>query len=166
MAARVGPVVVGTDFSAAAAAALYEGRRLAQQLGAVVEVVHVVDGGPPRGWGESGQAGRWLKEAALEPSALVVRYGSPWIELSRYAGEAHPSALVVGVHGRSGYQPLSLGSTATRVSLHARCPVLLVPARTSSGEEEVAHAGRTGAAAGVRQEPAQSQSSEEQRDDA
>lgn len=153
MAGNVGPVLVGTDFSDTAGIALSEARRLATLLGTHVELLHVVDGGLAAGWGEDGQASAWLKAAAVEPAGLVVRYGNPWVELARFAAEVVPTLLVVGSHGQSGYQPLAIGSTATRISVHARCPVVLVSPRAVQAEQEDVRAGRDGAAAGARRTP-------------
>jgi nucleotide-binding universal stress UspA family protein len=154
MTAEVGPVVVGTDFSDSAGVALAEARRLASLLSARLDVVHVVDGHPAAGWGEEGEAGEWLRAAGLDPAGLVIRFGSPWVELARYAADVSPTLVVVGSHGRSGYQPLSLGSTATRVSMHARCPVVLVSPRlvTAGNGTESKLAGREEAPAVPRQD--------------
>lgn len=128
---EVGPVVVGTDFSEPAAAALAEARYLAARLGVTVAVVHVVDGAPVADWREGGRADEWLRAVDLDVNGLVVRFGSPWVELARLAEEMSPVLLVVGSHGVSGYQPLAIGTTASRVSMQARCPVVLVSPKAS-----------------------------------
>ncbi len=46
---------------------------------------------------------------------------------SSCADELGADLIVVGSHGDTGYQPLSLGSTAARVGLCAAPPVLVVP---------------------------------------
>ena len=135
MAADVGPVLVGTDFSDNAGVALVEARRLASRLGVRVEVLHVVDGARSESWGEQGEAGQWLITAGLTPEELLVRFGSPSVELARRAAELEPEVIVVGSHGRSGYQPLALGSTAARISVQARCPVMLVSPRIDRNEQ-------------------------------
>jgi nucleotide-binding universal stress UspA family protein len=154
-----GLVVVGTDFSEASGTALTEARRLASLLQAVVQVVHVAEAGSD-GWVEPDEAVAWLAAADLEADALIVRFGGSWVELARYATEVSPLLLVVGSHGRSGYQPLTLGSTASRVSVHARCPVVVVSPRVvqspvESGVQECGNssARRVGAGAGARDEP-------------
>jgi nucleotide-binding universal stress UspA family protein len=161
MARNVGPVLVGTDFSEAAGTALSEARRLAELLGTRVEVIHVVNGGQTAGWGEDGQAGTWLKHACVDTANLVIRYGHPWVELARYAAEVGPTLLVVGSHGQSGYQPLAVGSTATRISVHARCPVVLVSPRVVQADQETVRAGRDGAAAEARRTSGPIQQTEE-----
>ncbi|HSJ23342.1 MAG TPA: universal stress protein [Longimicrobiales bacterium] len=152
MAGEVGPVVVGTDFSDTAGVALAEARRLAALLRTEVVVVHVADGavaadaGYLQGSGHLPDPGRppatesaaegWLRLAGLPADEMVIRTGSAWVELARYAAEVEPSLVVVGSHGQSGYQPLHIGSTASRVSMNARCPVVVVSPRVVRGAPE------------------------------
>jgi nucleotide-binding universal stress UspA family protein len=121
-----GCVLVGTDFSPGAAAALTEARLLAERLGCGVRLVHVVESTHATGWSLSDTAIDWLHTAGLEEAALDVRFGRPWVELVRMADTCRPMLLVVGSHGTSGYQPVSVGTTAQRLTLTARHPVLLV----------------------------------------
>lgn len=172
MAEGVGPVVVGTDFSETAGVALAEARRLAALLGTRVDVVHVVDGTAGASWAEPAEAGEaavlasWLQSAGLDAAGVVVRFGSAWVELARYASEVLPTLLVVGSHGQTGYQPLSIGSTASRVSLHARCPVVVISPRVAASaessmqERRMNDASRAGAVAGARPEPGDQQQTE------
>lgn len=162
MAEGVGPVVVGTDFSDTAGVALAEARRLAALLRTDVVVVHVSDGSPaglPADESGPDAAEAWLRTAGLTSEGLVVRTGSAWVELARFASEVLPTLVVVGSHGQSGYQPLNIGSTASRVSLHARCPVVVVSPRVASSSEGVGQdygthtASRAGAVAAARVAP-------------
>jgi nucleotide-binding universal stress UspA family protein len=162
MAARVGPVLMGTDFSDGSAMALVEARRLAGLLGAELRVVHVAAAGvdgqadalPPR-------SVRWLAEQGLSGTQVVTRAGQAWVELARYAAETAPTLLVVGSHGESGYQPLEIGSTAARLSLHARCAVVVVSPRVGGEmqvqESNVNAASRADAVAEARAEPGDQQ---------
>lgn len=43
------------------------------------------------------------------------------------AGASGSDLVILGSHGRQGFRHFLLGSVAHRVSLHAHCPVLLVP---------------------------------------
>ena len=124
-------LLVGTDFSAGAAAALAEARRLAQRMNCAVRVVHVVEAERASDWRPSPEARQWLTTAQLDEAALDVRFGRPWVELARCADSCKPAFVVVGSHGSSGYQPVSMGATAERLSLSARHPVLLVGPRRS-----------------------------------
>jgi nucleotide-binding universal stress UspA family protein len=48
-------------------------------------------------------------------------------EILAQAARLHPSLLVLGTHGRSGFERLFLGSTAEKVLRKASCPVMTVP---------------------------------------
>lgn len=154
---NAGPVLVGTDFSEAARVALQEARRLAARVGTHVEVLHVVESGLA-GWlaasagaGGAGDLAGWLTDVGMTAADLRIRYGSAWVELTRYAGEVDPVMIVIGSHGRSGYQPLSVGSTATRLSVQSRWPVVLVSPRLAvRTEQSITAAGHDGAVAPIR----------------
>jgi nucleotide-binding universal stress UspA family protein len=59
----------------------------------------------------------------------VVREGSIAGEILDAAAGMHADLVVVGTHGRSGFQRLVLGSVAEKVLRKAACPVLTVPKR-------------------------------------
>ena len=121
-------LLAGVDFSPSSAAAVATAMRLADLLAARVEILHD---------SERGAAGAALPEAAGHYRAVTadsrhsfhVREGLPWLELLRRAEELRPLALVVGSHGRSGLNPLALGSTASKLVLVSPCPVMVVTAR-------------------------------------
>ncbi|AXF24020.1 universal stress protein UspA [Burkholderia pyrrocinia] len=48
------------------------------------------------------------------------------------AGEIEADLIVMGTHGRRGFQRLFLGSVAERVLRQATCPVLMIPASGAS----------------------------------
>ena len=48
-------------------------------------------------------------------------------EILAQAARRHPTLLVMGTHGRSGFERLFLGSTAEKVLRKAGCPVMTVP---------------------------------------
>lgn len=119
-------LLVGTDFSDGARAALAVARGLAGRLDGDLRIVHVYDapgGQPPE---LDAEARQWLEECDLDPAALITRRGTAWLELSREARSRDAAMIVVGRHGRSGFQPIELGSTAARIGLAAHCPVVLV----------------------------------------
>lgn len=123
-------VLVGTDFSETAALALAEAGRLAARLDGTLRVVHV-RGVSEREWRPDGVARAWLAGRSTDCPELEVRKGTPWVELSRVAEECDAAFVVVGTHGRTGVQPVALGSTAARISLASSRPVVLVNGRTS-----------------------------------
>jgi nucleotide-binding universal stress UspA family protein len=57
----------------------------------------------------------------------VVREGNPAREILEQATSMKADLLVVGTHGRSGFERLVLGSVAEKVLRKAGCPVLTVP---------------------------------------
>jgi nucleotide-binding universal stress UspA family protein len=123
-------VVVGVDFSEGAAEALAVARDLTAQAHDPIRLVHVAVSGdlddvPPA------VREHWLGEAALLSSDIEERSGLPWVELVRAAVEHGARLIVVGTHGRTGFQPLRLGGTATHLALRSRTPVVLVPRLTN-----------------------------------
>ena len=59
----------------------------------------------------------------------VLREGNAAAEILAQASSMHADLLVIGTHGRSGFERLLLGSVAEKVLRKASCPVLTVPAR-------------------------------------
>ena len=59
----------------------------------------------------------------------AVREGSVAAEILEHAETIKANLLVIGTHGRSGFERLLLGSVAERVLRKARCPVMTVPSR-------------------------------------
>jgi nucleotide-binding universal stress UspA family protein len=72
---------------------------------------------------------------AARRAATVVREGSPAIEILHYAAEHDTDLLVLGTHGRSGFERFMIGSVAEKVLRKASCPVLTVPPRAESAPE-------------------------------
>ena len=124
-----GRVLVGIDFSDASNRAVREAKELATALGAELEALHVREavGGDERTTVPDER--RWLEACALSPTTVQVRLGTAWVELARYAAEHDVSVVVVGSHGRGGYHPVSLGSTAARLTMASPRPVLVVGRR-------------------------------------
>ena len=54
-------------------------------------------------------------------------------EIVAYAKKTGADLIVMGTHGRSGFQHALLGSVAERVVHHSPCPVLVVPAPRPEG---------------------------------
>lgn len=62
---------------------------------------------------------------AVSVEALVVD------EILKRAADLPADLIVIGTHGRTGFDRLILGSVAERVLVKAKCPVLTVPGRAS-----------------------------------
>jgi nucleotide-binding universal stress UspA family protein len=130
-------IVVGTDFSAGSGLAVEEGRQLSRSLGVELVVVHVAASAGAETPDPSTSLEReWLRSANLDPDALVRRQGVPAVELARLARDLKAVLIVLGTHGASGYQPVALGATASRLALLAPCPVVLVGPRGRGGGPE------------------------------
>jgi nucleotide-binding universal stress UspA family protein len=65
--------------------------------------------------------------------------GHPYAEILNASMEIAPDLLVIGTHGRSGFQRLILGSVTEKVLRRAPCPVLSVPPRAAASPAPVAY---------------------------
>ena len=122
-------ILTGIDFSDTSGHALRHAHELAGRLGTGVEVVHVREGFRQRPWSPSSEEEDWLAAAGLPLETLRLREGTPWVELVRVATEREAELIVVGTHGRTGFQSVQLGTTASRLALLSPRPVLLVGGR-------------------------------------
>lgn len=74
----------------------------------------------------------WLGEGRADDRRVVVLDGSPALAIADYADRVDADLIVMTTHGRTGVERRRLGSVASVVAHHARCPVLL--ARGEAGE--------------------------------
>ena len=76
---------------------------------------------------------QWLspvRAAGLECDVMAVDGNTPAVPIVEVAAQIGADLIVLGTHGRSGFQRLLLGSVTERVVRTARCPVLTVPPPT------------------------------------
>ena len=59
----------------------------------------------------------------------VLRHGDAAREITEEATQSDAGLIVLGTHGRSGFEHLVMGSVAEKVLRKARCPVMTVPPR-------------------------------------
>jgi nucleotide-binding universal stress UspA family protein len=153
---RLKRILVPVDYSATSQLALRFAATLASPLGASVEVMHVCEY-PLQTPGEITviQAGerrplsalllenaeREMKEfldSAELPRGLVLHrlltYGEPKQEILRRVQAGEFDLVVVGTHGRTGFQHFLLGSVAETVVRLSPAPVVAVPARHARQE--------------------------------
>lgn len=145
-------IVMPTDFSDHAAEATAYACALTDRFQAELHVLHVIQDVsselPDFGMGLAVPAFRdnlderkeRLEEAAIAGLAKVLpdgweqgkhvilgtRFGTPFVEIIKYAREHSADLIVLGTHGRSGLQHALLGSAAEKVVRKAPCPVLTV----------------------------------------
>jgi nucleotide-binding universal stress UspA family protein len=148
-----GPIVVATDFSDAAAAALTYALSLAQEGNSRLTLLHVVE--PPALRDEDEWAARSagipslldaMKESAARQLAGTIpasardwcqvterlEVGRPHREILRVAAEEGAGLVVVGAHGYGVLERAFFGSTAHHVVRRATCPVLAVRAHPAT----------------------------------
>ncbi len=139
-------VLLPTDFSEYSTAARMYACAFADQFGAELHLLHVVQDLAPL-VPEPGAALAppidYLRELELNAQAMldrsldanwavgkmvvrVVRQGPPFLEIIRYAQETNIDLIVLGTHGRGGLAHMLLGSVAEKVVRKAPCPVLTV----------------------------------------
>ena len=135
-------ILVGTDGSYRAAAAVSWAADVASELGVPLAVVHCVsfdwltDGAATPGW-EIEQAffsrrlSTWcrsLSEAGIEHERIVLP-GDPRAEIPGLADAIEADLIVVGFRGEGGFEDLNLGRVAHHLLHHASVPTAVVPGR-------------------------------------
>jgi len=138
-------IVVGTDFSELATAALRFAANLAAKTDAGLIVVYAGTFEPPteftaREVGDVAQSIERSKRLASEELARyvaenvppgiecrpIVADGFPADAINAIANAEHADLIALGTHGRSGLQRLILGSVAEAVMRTAKVPVVTV----------------------------------------
>jgi nucleotide-binding universal stress UspA family protein len=143
---RITRILVPTDFSATADAALDYAFGLAERFGASLQLLHVLDD-PFVFEGMSAEA--YIAEAPVLRTAMLedargrlrhratsrqngtaveteVLFGHGARTIAEYALERGIDLIVMGTHGRTGFAHLMVGSVAERLVRTAPCPVLTV----------------------------------------
>jgi nucleotide-binding universal stress UspA family protein len=144
-----GPIVLGTEFGAASAAAERVAIRLAVQAGVPLLIVHGIDPGRLRLPGgrfhqrvDQARAARQVQAMALmdrvraagvEPQ-LLIWDGDPATCIAEAARAEGASRIVVGSHGRGRLGRAIVGSVSMAVAAQADCPVDIVRGDGSSEE--------------------------------
>jgi nucleotide-binding universal stress UspA family protein len=143
---RITRILVPTDFSATADAALDYAFGLAERFGASLQLLHVLDD-PFIYEGMSAEA--YISEAPMIRTAMLqdareklrhragprepglqveteVLFGHGARTIAAYAAERGIDLIVMGTHGRTGIAHVLIGSIAERLVRTAPCPVLTV----------------------------------------
>lgn len=140
-------ILVATDFSEPAAAALTYGRALARMFAATLHVVHVVGDLSRLAYGADGyittlpDMQRDVESAArdqlttlladedaakLPTRPVLITSNATAAAIIEYAARKRIDLIVTSTHGRGGVAHLLMGSVAERVVRTAPCPVLTV----------------------------------------
>jgi nucleotide-binding universal stress UspA family protein len=149
-------ILVPTDFSVDADAAVRYALELARPFGARVHLLHVVDDPFAAGMWSSEiyaadvaglladlkrDAGARLDRSVPPDAAHVsreVRGGNPTRQILDAARDHGADLIVMGTHGRTGIAHVVMGSVAERVLRHAPCPVLSLRAAAVGAAPKVA----------------------------
>jgi nucleotide-binding universal stress UspA family protein len=140
-------ILVATDFSEAAGAAVTYARELAHAFKGTLHVLHITDNVIARAIGVEGYTTDWATlqgevddaarrqlnaivteedRRALPAKTIVLTSNSPAHAIVSYANDAHIDLIVVGTRGRGGLEHMLMGSVAERVVRTAPCPVLTI----------------------------------------
>jgi nucleotide-binding universal stress UspA family protein len=149
-------ILIAVDFSPHSDHALAVALDLAKQFGAAASIIHVrepIVWAPGLGVALDAQAnaarrglGDLLTDAAAKGREAGVTQietqlidGVPFKEITRYARAGHFDLIVLGTHGRRGFDHALMGSVAERVARAAPCAVLTVNLPESTKREETRH---------------------------
>jgi len=138
-------ILVPTDFSDRSMVAVKYAVALVERFNASIHVLHVVEalvGDGLMAWetGTHEDLDRAIAEhawdelnAVLPPddrtrldAKLALEWGTPFVEIVRYARVNGIDLIAMGTHGRGGVAHLLLGSVADNVVRSSPCPVLTV----------------------------------------
>ena len=141
-------ILLSTDFSPPAQRAQSYAVKLAEQFGAELHIIHVVEDpalpvhGSRYSWAVPDDVlPRMLEKAEVELAQLLseddlemvnqkvvrlVKVGHPVTTMVDYASQQKIDLIVAGTHGRSGFSHMLLGSVAEKLVRLATCPVLTV----------------------------------------
>lgn len=136
-------ILVPTDFSDSGKTALRYAVAMADQFGAAVDLMHVIEP-PPPGALLSRLPVEELKQKMTEnaeqqmeelhsewgdyafPVTRLIIHGYPFVEIIRQAKESDADLIIMGTHGRGAIGHMLIGSVAEKVVKKAPCPVLTV----------------------------------------
>ena len=142
-------ILAPTDFSECSRAGSDYGLQLAHDFKAELRLIHVIN---PHAYpfgdeyaaldaaglirDAANAAQKQMRSMAAKADvryAVRVTRGSPAVEICNAANE-DIDLIVISTHGRTGLGHFLIGSVAERVVRHARCPVLVIPARSSRSQ--------------------------------
>jgi len=140
-------IICPIDFSKPSELALVQAVKTAEQTGAELLLIAVIQPIPPSMFSDGlllaelnslpDQSSELVQKhlatlrdnycsAILERTSLHVSAGIPFVEIVRYAREVEADLIVMGSHGRTGIEHMMIGSVAERVVRKAPCSVLVV----------------------------------------
>lgn len=150
-------LLLPTDFSACADQALSHAIAVAERFDAELHILHVVNELDPDWYGISDADDRAVKlrdqiqaeardrlhelapDTALDTTVALQHSFDVADSVTGYVDEHAIDLVVMGTHGRRGFDRLMLGNVADKVIRHTACPVMTVREEASlAGEQDVA----------------------------
>ena len=141
---RFKKILAPIDFSPASKNAIKYALRFAEEFGAELTLLHVLEPTPSTSFGaipgatpfcemDFSTAEKNLRSVVAsarkgksERPSWKIRVGVPSHEIVEAAREADVDLIVIATHGYTGWKHFCIGSTAERVVRAAPCPVLVV----------------------------------------
>ena len=141
---QIKSILVPIDFSAPSRKALDYAVPFAEQFGAKVTLLHVVEPIATPDFANSfplmmendkvmaackGRLELLVKQNAIDPGIVektLVRQGRAFHEITSAAESLKVDLIIISTHGYTGLKHILMGSTTERVVRHAPCPVLVV----------------------------------------
>jgi len=134
-------ILCAVDLSEFSVPALAHGAAWAEWFGAEVTALYVFDSMAPPAARAAIEKELQLMIAAFTSRgprvALRTAEGDPARQIVRQADELDADLIVLGTHGRSGYDRITLGSVAEKVLRKAPCPVMTLPPTAPRSPETV-----------------------------
>ncbi len=145
-------ILIATDDSECSKKALQHGRDLAGIMESSVALIHVIEPTSPTNYGADPLMGQQpiiipeTTEIQEESSRTMLeeiskgfqdigavftfsRIGNPKQEILAVASEWGADLIIMGTHGRTGFDHFISGSVSEGVTRKANCPVLVVPGK-------------------------------------
>lgn len=145
-------ILIATDDSECSKKALQHGYSLAKHMEASVALIHVIEPASPTNYGADPLMGQQpiiipeTTEIQEENSKKLLdeisrdfqdvkevftfsRIGTPKQEILTVASEWAADLIIMGTHGRTGFDHFISGSVSESVIRRASCPVLVVPSK-------------------------------------
>lgn len=149
-------IILATDFSEASQDAILYAKCISGSLAAELKILHVFE---PGGWmvpspyyytpgfedwvdasientrQKGKEALKTLAESFGTHTETIFIEGDPGKEIVRVAAEQNADLLILGTHGYTGWNHLTMGSIAEYVVRHSPCPVLTIKPTAASRSE-------------------------------
>jgi len=123
---RFKKILVGFDNSPSAKSAIEKAVNISERFESQIEAVYVVKDSKDSRKEEVAQFIQELKTRRNVLIELVERHGRVYKEISALEREIGADLIVVGTHGKDGWQPFWIGSNAFRIVSASNCPVITI----------------------------------------